>query len=357
MKNKIKIATAISAVLFGSTAFGVTGIDRLVFTPSIIFEKDNYFELTYAQADPTARTTFAPNANVAEDVNSLRFGYKHQFSDKFGLGFIFNNQPVGVDLDYAPLGSTLRGSVSAESYTALASYQATDRITAFGGIKYQEQRGNADLTTNGVPGASTFSKDSDTGFILGAAYSIPKIALRVSLTYESDLEFSHRNSSSNPVVSNVFAASGNTISATPDAYTLEFQSGIAKNTLLFGSIRHATWSEAQVIFLGTTPLSDFDDTTAYKLGIGRKFNDSISGSLAFNYEESNGRPSSPFSPQDGEWGVAAGLKFTAKDGFATSIGVQYRELGDTVTTASSGSLPFEDNKVVTVGLKFSKSFK
>ena len=108
--------------------------------------------------------------------------------------------------------------------------------------------------------------------------------------------------------------------------------------------------------MGTTQLSLFDDATVYKLGIGRKFSDSISASVTLNYEKSTGKPSSPFSPQDGEKGIAVGVKFTAKDGFTTSIGAQYRKLGDTVTTVTSGSLPFKDNDVVTVGLKFSKSF-
>ena len=100
----------------------------------------------------------------------------------------------------------------------------------------------------------------------------------------------------------------------------------------------------------------FDDTTVYTLGIGRKFSDSFSASLSYKYEPSNGKPSSPFSPQDGERAINLGGKFTAKSGLMTSVGIQYRELGDTVTTASSGSLPFKDNKVVTVGLKFAKSF-
>ena len=354
MKSKIKIVTAISAVLVSSTALGVTGLDRLKFSPSFLFEKGNYFELTLARAETSVSTTFAPKADISEDVDTLRFAYKHQISDKFGLGMMVNTQPVGVDVNYAAIGSTLRGSVSAESYIALGHYKATDSISAFGGLKYQKQRGNADLRALNptVPGATTFQGDSDTGFIGGVAYSIPKIALRASLTYESELEFGHDTTVAALGGFNL----GNTTSATPKALTLELQSGIAENTLLFGSIRRAKWSDAQVFFLDATQLSAFDDTTEYKLGIGRKFNDSISGSITLNYEPSTGKPSSPFSPQDGEKGIALGVKFTAKDGFTTSIGAQYRKLGDTVTTATSGSLPFKDNDVVTVGVKFSKSF-
>jgi len=360
MKSTIKIVTALSSVLISSTAFGVAGLDRLVFTPSFLFEKGNYAELTLANANPNVRPANNRSANVADIVNTLRFAYKHQVNDKFGLGMMINTQPVGVDVNYASLGDTLRGSVGAKSYIALGHYKATDRISAFGGLKYQTQNGNADLTSNGVPGALNFEQDSDTGYIVGAAYSIPKIALRASLTYESDLEFAHKTTNSDPVGAGIVNALGgrDTISATPKALTLELQSGIAKNTLLFGSIRRAKWSEAQVKFLGTTQLSSFDDTTFYTLGVGRKFSDSISGSVTFNYQKGNNKPSSPFSPQDGERGIAIGGKYTSRNGFATSLGVQYRELGDTTTTPTGTLAPtkFENNHVVTVGLKFSKSF-
>jgi len=360
MKTTIKIVTAVSAVLVSSTALGVAGLDRLVFTPGFLFEEGNYAELTLARADPSVSTSFAPSANIAERVDSLRLAYKHQISDKFGLGLMLNTQPVGVDVNYAAIGSPLRGSISARSYIALGHYKATDRISAFGGINYMEASANADLTPSGVPGSTSFEQDSDTGYIVGAAYSIPKIAFRASLSYESALDFSHKTTNSDPVGAGTinFLGGADTTTGVPKAYTLELQSGIAENTLLFGSIRRTEWADAQVNFLGdpNRQLSSFDDATVYKLGIGRKFSDSISGSITLNYEGSTGKPSSPFSPQDGEKGIAIGGKFTAKDGFTTSIGISYRDLGDTVTNAASGSLPFTDNDVVTVGLKFSKSF-
>ncbi len=354
MKNTIKIAAAISSVFVTSTTFGVTGLDRLKFSPSFLFEKGNYVELFLAKAHPSVSPSFAPKSNVAKDVNTLQFAYKRKVSDKFGLGLMINTQPVGVDVDYSTIGSTLRGSVSAKSFIGLGKYNATDRVSVYGGLKYQTQEGDSDLRALNptIPGATSFTQDSDIGLVVGAAYSIPKIALRASLTYESALDFNHAT-----VIPSLGGLNiGTTTSATPKTLTLELQSGIAKNTLLFGSIRRAEWADAQVNFLGTTQLSDFTDTTDYKLGIGRKFSDSLSGSITLNYEKSNGRPSSPFSPQDGEKGIAIGAKYTAKSGLMTSFGVQYRKLGDTVTTATSGSLPFKDNDVVTVGMKFSKNF-
>jgi len=348
MKNIVKMVTVISAVVVSSNALGVAGLDRLVFTPSFLFEKGNYAELSLARANPRVSPTFLSSSNVAEDVDTLKFAYKHQISDKFGLGLMINTQPIGVDVNYKsipnPAINFLRGSVSAKSYIALGRYKVTDRISAFGGINHQRQKGNADLGS----GALTFGHDSDTGFIVGGAYSIPKIALRASLFYESDLEFSH-------TTGGLGGPAPNTTSGTPKSITLELQSGIAKDTLLFGSIRRSKWSDAQVKLLGTQQLSLFDDTTVYKLGIGRKINDSFSASVTLNYEKSSGKLSSPFSPQDGEKGIAIGGKYTSKNGLMTSLGVQYRKLGDTTTTPPT-SIAFSDNDVVTVGLKFAKSF-
>ena len=351
MKITIKITAVVSAIFVSSAAMGVTGIDRLKFTPSFIFQEGNYAELLLVKSNPSVSPTFADNANVTRDVNTVSFAYKHQFSDKLGLGLMVNTQPNGVDIDFSPLGSTLRGAVDSNSVIGLGHFKVTDRISLLGGFKHQAQQGNADLRSLNptVPGATTFQQDTDVGYIFGAAYSIPKIALRVSLTYEEGLDFNH-----NTIIDGPGFSIGNTTSATPDTYLLEFQTGIAKNTLLFGHVRRAFWDDAQVFFVGGTPLSNFDNTTDYKLGIGRKFSDSISGSVTLSYEPDNDLPSSPFSPQDGERGIAVGLKYTAKSGFATSLGVQYRRLGDTITTTQP--LPFTDNDVVTVGLKFAQSF-
>ena len=93
------------------------------------------------------------------------------------------------------------------------------------------------------------------------------------------------------------------------------------------------------------------------MGVGRKFSDSISGSVTFNYEKSTGDLTSAFSPQDGEKGIAIGGKYTAKSGLMTSLGVQYRKLGDnTIRPGPLGGSRVEDADVVTVGLKFAKSF-
>ncbi|PIB25143.1 hypothetical protein BFP76_06430 [Amylibacter kogurei] len=342
---------AAASTLIASSAFA-GGMDRATFSPSILFEQGNYAEATLGLTLPSVSPAGAPHAfNVAESFTTLKFGYKHQFNDKLAVAFVYNNNPIGVDINYASLGSPLRGSVDSTSATLLAKYSFTDRFSAYGGVKHQWAKATADLTPNGIPEPTTFSKDSDTGYILGVAYEIPDIALRVSLSYESELEFD---------LDTIGAGSGTNYGATtagsPEAYTLEFQSGIATDTLLFGSVRRAKWSDSNIILpaaFGSTPLSNFEDTTSYSLGIGRKISDAFSMSVTLSYEESGAEPVSPLAPTNGIAGIGIGGAYTAANGVKTSMGINYSKRGDAVTSAGTN---FADNEVITMGLKVSKSF-
>ena len=77
MKNTIKIATALSAVLVNSTALGVAGLDRLVFTPGFLFEKGNYAELTLANSNPNVRPADNRSANVAAQFCEYTNGFRN----------------------------------------------------------------------------------------------------------------------------------------------------------------------------------------------------------------------------------------------------------------------------------------
>ncbi|GHA41170.1 membrane protein [Amylibacter ulvae] len=352
MKIKTILASgAAASTLIASSAFA-GGMDRATFSPSILFEQGNYAEAALAVTLPSVTPAGLPHSfNVAESFTTLKFGYKHQFNDKLAVAFVYNNQPLGVDINYASLGSPLRGSVSSTSATLLAKYSFTDRFSAFAGIKHQIAKGSADLTAIpalGLTEAHSFSSDSDTGYIAGVAYEIPDIALRVSLSYESKLDFE---------LDSIGATSGGnygkTLAGSPEAYTLEFQSGIAADTLLFGSVRRANWSDANVVFAGLAPLSNFEDTTAYSLGIGRKISDEFSMSLTLSYEDKGAEPVSSLAPTNGLFGVALGGAYTGANGVKTSMGISYSPRGDAMTDAGT---QFGDNEVITFGMKVSKSF-
>ena len=78
----------------------------------------------------------------------------------------------------------------------------------------------------------------------GVAYEVPEIALRVALTYFSDVKL---GMSGTEGLSPGAGGANPTMTATnfnvtmPETILLEAQSGIAADTLLFGSVRYTAW--------------------------------------------------------------------------------------------------------------------
>ena len=336
------VALATTGLVAGTAFAG--GLDRSVFSPGILFEEGNYAKLTIAHTNPKVSPTALPGAEVANTFVTGKLEFKTQLNDKFALAILLNNQPVGADIDYASTGIPLTGEVKTFSTIVLAKYAVTDRFSVYGGAKHQKAEGTADLTAiGGLP--LNFNSQSKTGLIAGVAYEIQRIKLRVSLSYESKISYALATAPS--------AAPGlilgSTTAATPAAFTLEFQSGIAPDTLLFGRIRHAKWSDANIFLpaaLGGTALSSFGDITNYTLGIGRKLNDNWSVQAALNYEPKEGGLSGAFAPTDGIKGISLGAKYT-KGKMSISGGVNYSKRGDTTTVLGT---PFSGNSVLTAGV-------
>jgi long-chain fatty acid transport protein len=377
---KLLTTTAIALALCATTGTAFAGgLDRATFNSSLLYQTGTYVELSYANTDPeVAPSTVAGGAvfssgwEVAAPFDTLQFGFKKDLSDKFSVGLSFSNNPFGVDVDYAAFASSvvpavaglssLRANLSGTALTAMGKYQINERVSAFAAVKYQTVTGTADVTVPlsaaagvFVDGNTALSKASDVNFILGAAYEIPKIALRVVASYESAAKFA-------PDVLLVNAGGFNTGAGevnTPDVFLLEFQSGIAANTLLFGSVRHAKWSDAQVYMSApflNAQLSDFDDSTTYNIGVGRKFSEKFSGSLSLTHAPSDCSGVSLLAPTCTQNTLSVGGKYSLGNGAALSGGVSFRKYKTATTPASTGSIVFGDNTLMTVGLKVSKTF-
>jgi long-subunit fatty acid transport protein len=349
MNSKIQNLLCGASLLVTASAANAGGLDRAVFNPDILFEKGNYVKLTFSHTNPDVAPTAAPGRSVASRFNNARLEYKHQFTDAFSVAVILNNDPIGADIDYTGLGTQLIGRVDATAASVIGKYNINDNFSVFGGLKYQTVEAFADLTAVGGA-ALNFGSESELGFIAGVAYERKDIALRVSLSYESRIDFALPTSAAagGGVI-------GSTTAATPAAYTLNFQTGVAPKVLVFGSIRHAQWSDANIVLptaLGGTQLSNFSDTTNYTLGVGYKVSDQWSVVGALNYEPTTSSVISPFAPTNGIRGVSLGAKYS-RDNYDISFGVRYSERGDVVTTIGT---PFSDSTVVTTGISFGYRF-
>ncbi len=373
MKRFILATTALTASAFAAQA---GGLDRSNQDIGIIFESGNRFELSFGSANPSvdggdARTLGGATGNVTGGFNVISGALRYELNDQWSFALIVD-EPFGSDINYPAIPTSTsfggtKASVDSIALTALARYKFNDSFSVHGGIRYQEIEADVTLSGLGYGPLSgyrgQFEADGGVGYVIGAAFEKPEIALRVALTYQSKI---NHDLSTTETVSGapVTAGPSDTRVQTPESLNLEFQSGIAKDTLVFGSIRYARYSDTIVspAFFGSrtggASLTDIEDSTDYEIGIGRRFNDQWSGSIAFGYQRENGdKLVSPLSPTDGAKYVSLGAKFQASERMDISAGIRYTKLGDAqAATRGVGQASFANNDAISVGFKIGYNF-
>lgn len=382
----LKINTVVAGLLATTSTATAGGIDRATTGTSTLFEKGSYVELSYASTTPSVGPNATPTLNIDGGMNvtqsftTTQFSFKTDLNDKLSVAISSNNNPFGVDVDYDDFATgggayagitSLRANLDSTAVTAMARYKITDRVSAIAALKYQTVSGTADVSVPltaasqalggpAVDGDVSLTRASDTNFIVGASYEIPEIALRVVGTYESEATFDP-----SVIAKTSGANTGPGQIKTPEVLMLEFQSGVAANTLVFGSIRHAKWEDAQVKMsaaYGNAQLSDFDNSTTYTLGVGRKFSDSFSASLSASMDTGDGDDASLLAPMGGSTAISLGGKYTLNNGMAISGGVSHRVYdsatwyGNDSVLGGGDDVTFGDNSVTTLGIKLSYSF-
>lgn len=304
---------------------------------------------------------------VAESFAVPTLGMKYDVNDRISLAFIYD-QPFGTDIDYpddeAFVGAGTNATLDTQAYTALAKYRFDFGTSVFGGIRYQTLEADAD-----VPFAGNYSIEADedgaVGYVLGVAYERPEIALRVALTYNSEIDHSLDTSESvlTPLGPTTFESV--TDVTTPQSVNLEAQTGVAPGTLVFGSIRWVDYSEFTIspeVFssplVAGRPLADYDnDLWFFNIGVGRAVTErlSVAGSVEYVTEERN--VVSLLSPSDGRISLGLGGTYDITDDIEVGLGVRYSFLGDADAGSGDTELAdFEDNNAVAVGLTLGYSF-
>ena len=350
--------TAIGTLALGASQALAGGIERAPQSLAILFEEGNYAELSFGGASPKIEgrdIMGVATGDVASGYGFFGLAYKHQFNDNLSGAFIVE-QPFGADIRYpdgppAGSGSPVVGgtlvSIDSVSYTALLRYKFENNFSVHGGLRGSRASGNVSLRGAGYANSAGYDLDIDgtwgLGWVAGVAYEIPDIAARVSLTYNSpiDHDFGMTESGGLLAATGQGTVHGKHEVRTPRSWTLEGQTGVAEDTLVFGSIRWVKWSEFVVenahfpinpdrfpVPPGTdVPLVELQDTTTYPLGVGRKFTENWSGSASFVYEPSEGRHSSPLAPHNGRKGVTLAAIYT-RDNMKITTGINYSKLGD-----------------------------
>ncbi|MCY4334416.1 MAG: hypothetical protein OXC60_07050 [Litoreibacter sp.] len=294
-----RLTTATAIIAMSSAGALAGGIDRTGQFLGPLFEKGGetgqYTEFSFRIADPQASAAAIP-ADPLAGFSNVGFAYKTDITDQLSFALILD-QPFGADVDYRPV---IQGFafIDATAVTGVARYKFNDTWSVHGGLRLQEIGGSIQTTVGGVPFNLTASSDYAVGALAGVAYERPDIALRVALTYNSEIDQSLTGTEINlagPTVSQT-----NFTVTTPASWNLEFQTGIAQNTLLFGSVRYVEWEGFNLSTPAAGQYVNFtDDTTTYSLGIGRRFNENWSGAIVVGYEEGDDTTNTLLAPTDG----------------------------------------------------------
>jgi long-chain fatty acid transport protein len=358
MKRFMLASTAILA----ATGAHAGGVERSTQSVAILFETGRYAELSFGRFSPDVSgvSPLSPgnsSGDMAGDYNSWSLGYKMDIGDRMAFAVILD-QPIGANVNYpAATLYPLRGStatLSSSAITALLKYKFENNVSVYGGLRYETVHGEVSLPTVAAYTLNT-NHDSELGYVVGVSWEKPEIAARVALTYNSAITHSleSRETLGPGVVNGTFDTE------VPQSVNLEFQSGIAKDTLLFGSIRWVDWTSfiidppAYPAPLGN--LVDYaSDRVTYNLGIGRKFNEHWSGAVTLGYEKADGERTGNLGPSDGVKSIGLAASYTM-DNMKITGGIRYVSIGDATTNPAVSGV-FTDNSGVGVGIKIGYSF-
>ena len=386
MKNLVKFTLA--GMLLGSPAIS-GGWEASRLDTSMMYNDGGYAEVGTSSISYSINgtTQAAVEHKMANDQTRTALGFKQQFGD-FDVGLSrYMSGAIQLDgqataaqaagcspltLVVAPCSVVPSADVEATSLALMARYRINDNMSVLGGLN-RYSVSDANVTT--LSGYYVVSGD-EMAPVAGAAYENKEIALLVELLLQVESDMALTAASSVAAAVPTTAVSGATM-VIPQTITLNFQSGIAEDTLLFGSVHQADWDTAQIAIpentAGINPAggtltvddvgSDFSSRTAYSIGVGRKINETLSVLGSYSTEDGGGATSNdPFTLTDGSQTIGVGARYT-QDNMTITGGYSYTKVGDvTVTHLAAPGVPsgltatYADNKVTGIGIKIGFSF-
>jgi long-chain fatty acid transport protein len=357
------LVLAVGAGVLAATSAHAGGIERSPQSVGLLFEEGRLVQFSFGMVAPTLEGTFGPglsSGDMAPSYSTLNLGYKMPLGERMDVAVIFD-QSVGADVDYTGadpgypfLGTT--AELNGSDITALLRYRLDGGFSVYGGLRAQSITATLDgLFVPGAPGPYALDVDRtwELGYVAGVAYERPDIALRVALTYNSAIDHDFDSTESFGAVS---LPDGNFSITIPQSVNLEFQTGIAADTLLFGSVRWQEWSAFDITppGLGGASLIDYEsDYTTWTLGVGRRFSETWSGAITLGYEGETGDVQGNLAPRDGFASIGLAATYTAGNAQITG-GVRYIALGD-ATTQTIGAR-FENNDALAAGIQVKYRF-
>lgn len=387
------LTVAVAALSIASVA-SAAGLDRSGQDVTAFLQDGLYAEAvyTYIDADVSGKDASGNNiGDIAESYDFFRYGVKADINDTFSVGILYD-EPFGAAADYSgnnnfvdqnPLsprnGEGTNVEVRTESITGIigAKLGENKNFQVYGGPVAQRVKADVKLRGTAYDAANGYtthvSSDQDYGWIAGAAYSKPEIALKAALTYRSEIEHNTKAGESYPAVAGLpgFGPRSETIEiTTPESVNFDFQTGINPTTLATAKVRWVPWSDFAIVpslyndvsKLNPTyrpdglPLVDYDkDQWQVELGLAKRLTPAFAVTSTVGWDSGAGNPVTSLGPIEGYYSAGLGAKYNFTENWAVSAGGKYLWFGD-----ARGQIPtktivsdFEDNDGFILGAKLS----
>ena len=378
-------------------------MDRTGQSISAFLQPGNYAEagLSVLDANVSGKDKNGVNTgDMASSYHSASAALKIQATDNISVGLLFD-QPFGAKAEYgfsSPAfsfgGEGTSAEVTTENLTLLVGYQPNKNWNFYAGPVWQQAKGDVHLrgAAYNVLGTAfkydaNMKNDDAWGWAAGLAYQIPEIALKTSLTYRSKIKHqldSDETFNNSPAIAAIGLNSiipGKTTVETPQSVNLDFQSGIAENTVGFVNVRWVKWDGFAIrpnafgqaldkmatlpVAAGGNPalkganLVEYNkDQWTINVGVGRKFTEKWSATTSVGWDSGAGNPVTTLGPTKGYWSLGVGGQYSPAENYFVQAGIKYFWLGnaDALTASSAYEGTFKDNHAIGYGLKFGYKF-
>lgn len=400
---------------FLSSHVFAAAFDRTGQSISAFLQPGNYFEAGLTISDSTVEGKESGKLDTTRDIpNSSNTTYrpnaalKLQINPKVSLGLIYD-QPFSSDATYngtnnfvsasndkvlipgysvanlasatgqnEPTGGSLY-NIDIQNLSFILGYQPNNRWNFYAGPSYESFQSNIHLRGRAFSVWNGYNFDSkvteDWGWLAGFAFQIPEKALKLSLTYRSEITHKVQGTETAPIIDMLMSQSGkdsvnqylqsinasttyttqidnvlnqlSNVTSTgttkftvPDSLNLEFQKGLTKSNMLFGNVRWVNWSTftwrpylfgetSQVIGqLANRPdgyvlIHYYKDSWTANLGLGHKFNPKWSGFSSIGWDSGAGG-----GAVEGYYNVGLGLQYSPTPKYFISSGMKYSWFND-----------------------------
>ncbi|MGM8884699.1 OmpP1/FadL family transporter [Psychrobacter sp. 1U2] len=285
-------------------------------------------------------------------------------------------------------------SVHTESWTGLLGFKSNG-FQVYGGPVMQKAKAEVHLRGKAYGPLTGYdanvNSDTDYGWVAGVGYSIPEIALKANLTYRSEIDHETEIGERIPLLGTglkntalgqlgidpnsdlgqsigEYATTRATVT-TPESVNLNFETGLSQEYQLLGTVdvRWVPWSDFKIVppFYNAyskasveegLPLLSYDkDQWKVDVGLAKRFNEKLAGTVTVGYDSGAGDPVSSLGTIEGFYSVGGGVKYNVTPEWAVSVGGKYLKFGDATGQLPNGSIvsKADDNDGYIAGVKLS----